>query len=634
MTAQKLRRRPLLVALAVLSWLAVGLSAPILLNSISPRLPIDDASVVAAGFDTHVFHGSVTLDSASGLVVDGGRLALVGRQGQSLTPEQVMTLFKSGGGRLEITRGAIRIGAATAPKAVTTTEASVPPIVRQLRALAFEQLTIRDSSIELRLPDGRLEQLNATNIVVTPRRGNQLAAAGVANWRGRKVDIDALIGAAQGADGDRQLRISLKSALIETSFEGRLSRNGRLALNGQSQSFIADLRTFARDLGIGWQPGAGLRDVKVTGKLNWVDSTIAFDTAKVELDGQHAEGALAIRTGGRRPLVSGTLDFAMLDLARYLAPAKAEATPAAADPSSWSASALWSQLEALLRLPVAQTLDTDLRVSAKELRFATRRFGRAAASLALRRGQLVAQIAELEVGQGTGSGQITGNFNALYPRFALLGRLEKVDVAEIASSLLPRRPLHGTGTVVFDLKSEGATIDELMRRLGGTLEIDMEPGARLSLDLSQLWSAPTGLDTSAQALLLRSAMRATTALEALEARCSIAGAGVNCTRIEALAGDRAVTASGTYQTDQGRYDGTVVITRRPANSPSSTTAGTTSAASGAGPAQPSGASRVFMLNGDGTDGEATIVMDAITSPNVVPERPPPARTPHKRPDGT
>jgi len=615
MKVPRLRRRPLTVALAVLSWFAVGLSAPILINALSPRAPIDDASVVAAGFDSHVFNAPVALDAANSVTIRSGRLALVGRSGEPLPPDQIAALLKNGGGRLELARGTLQLGGDGTPPAVADVTTS-SPIVRALATLAFETLTLRETTVELRLPGDQLEYLSATQLVITPRRGGQVGVTGTATWRGQRVEIDALLGGTETGAAERGVpaRVRLTSALIDTTFEGRIGHRGAITLHGQSQSVIADLRKLTREFGLGWQAGAGFRDVRIAGKLAWVERALAFETAQVELDGHRAEGAFSIRTGSRRPLISGTLDFAALDLARYLAPPTETAAAATAStsisPPMWTPEGLWARAEDLLRLPLALALDTDLRLSAKDLRFASTRFGRAAASVTLRRGQLVTQIAELEIGRGTASGQLSVNFNALYPKLALQGRLDKADVGELTASLLGRRPLSGAGTVLFDLKSEGATIDELKRGLAGSIELSMDPGARLAVDLAQLWSAPMGLDTGSQARLLRSALRGAVGVESLEVECAISGPRVNCPKASAVAGDRAITGFGTYLTDQGRFDSTFVVSRRAVD-----TAAQAAGGAAATPASPLAASlqpaqRTLILKSERPDQDATLILDA------------------------
>ncbi len=617
MKVPRLRRRPIMIALALLCWLAVGLSAPILINAVSPRAPIDDASVVAAGFDSHFFNAPLTLDAANSIAIRSGRLALVGRKGEPLAPDQVAALLKNGGGRLELARGTLQLGGDGTTAATGDITAS-SPIVRALATLAFETLTLRDSTVELRLPGDQLEYLSATQLVVTPRRGQQIAVTGTATWRGQRVEIDAVLGGTDTVAAGHGLaaRVRIKSPLIDTMFDGRIGHRGAITLHGQSQSVIADLRTLAREFGLGWQVGAGFRDVKIAGKLACIERALAFETAQVELDGHRAEGAFAIRTGGRRPLISGTLDFAVLDLARYLAPpAETPSTvPASASvtPPMWTPEGLWARAEDLLRLPLALTLDTDLRISAKDLRFASNRFGRAAASVTLRRGQLVTQVAELEIGRGTGSGQLSINFNALYPKLALQGRLDKADAGELAAALLGRRPLSGAGTILFDLKSEGASVDDLKRGLAGSFELSMDPGARLAVDLAQLWSAPTGLDNGSQARLLRSALRGAVALESLDVECAISGARVSCPKASAVAGDRAISGFGAYLTDQGGFDSTFVVSRRPVDN-AQRSAGAAivtpppTLSVGSPPAQ-----RTLVLKSGRPDEEATLILDALS----------------------
>lgn len=614
MTVQTPRRRPFALALAALTWLAFGLSAPILFNSFNSSMPIDDASVVAAGIDNHLFHAPIILEHRTGLAVRSGQLSFAARTGEQPTPEQVSAMLRAGSGKLSLTRSFMQIGTPASGE-VRDSEATTP-ILRSLMALSFETLAIKESSIEVRLPSGQSERLSEVDVLVTPRRGSQIAAQGSALWRGQRVTIDATVAAAADSKDHYQLKLRLKSPLLDTTFDGRITRSDGLHLTGQSQSAVPDLRRLAREFGLGWQPGPGLRDVKVNGQLAWADKNMAFESVQVETDGHRATGAFSIRSGAKRPLLSGTLDFAALDIAKYFKietsrPSAAPGAAAASPRSSWSADALWSRAENLLRLPLAQAIDVDLRVSANDVRYHTHRFGRSATSVALRNGKLQAQIAELEIGKGTGTGQLSANFNGGLPRFSLQARLDGIDIGSLAEILATRRFLQGTGTALFDLKAEGSTLAEVREALTGTAEISIGSDARLAIDLAQLWSAPTDMDKAAQSRLLRAAQRGVLALDQVEAECAIAGYSVHCNKIEATTLGRTLAATGFLNAIAGKFESTIEISKpvTPADSavrPAATAPANTLPKAITPRPEPA---RTIILNNKGSDNEISVTIE-------------------------
>src|SRR5262249_61270844 len=79
--------------------------------------------------------------------------------------------------------------------------------------------------------------------------------------------------------------------------------------------------------------------------------------------------------------------------------------------------AAWSAWD--LSFPTIRQLDADLRLSAAKVTVHGYAFGRAAATIAVHDGKLLADIAELELPAGTASARVTADVHALGPRHRL-----------------------------------------------------------------------------------------------------------------------------------------------------------------------------------------------------------------------
>ncbi|RZI38720.1 hypothetical protein EGT07_32760, partial [Herbaspirillum sp. HC18] len=125
--------------------------------------------------------------------------------------------------------------------------------------------------------------------------------------------------------------------------------------------------------------------------------------------------------------MDGTLAFSTFDLLPYYEGLRPQ-TFGFERPST-----AWSNLD--LTFPLIRYIDTDLRISTPKVTFKGFDLGRTAATLTVRSGKLLADIAEVELGAGTASLQVTADTTGLVPRYGLKGKLENLDAAQMAAAL-------------------------------------------------------------------------------------------------------------------------------------------------------------------------------------------------------
>src|SRR5690606_25198990 len=207
---------------------------------------------------------------------------------------------------------------------------------------------------------------------------------------------------------------------------------------------MEDVRKTARWLGAAWPSGLGLKNAAVSGDLDWQKPGLAFDKATFRLDGNEATGTLTLSFAGERPALTGTLDMQSLDLSPYI-PDPIEGLTfsellarARADQSS-------------LSMPLAHSLDADVRLSAAQLLVGGMTFGRFAASLSLKKGQLLADIAEIGIdGTGRASGQLTATLARDPLQIGMRARLEDIDAARASMALIGQSHVQGLSTIAMD----------------------------------------------------------------------------------------------------------------------------------------------------------------------------------------
>ena len=185
--------------------------------------------------------------------------------------------------------------------------------------------------------------------LVWPTAAEAASGSGSFAWGGETVDFNGSVGAplALLAGGASPMRFALASPTLKASFEGKALHLDSLQLEGEARIATPSLRRLITQLGRPTAAGATFGAAAIAGKLNLAMPTISLDDAAIDLDGNHAEGALSASFEDGRPRIQGTIALETLDLSPY-----AEEIAGAAELS-----------DTPVALPLAGLGDLDLRIS-------------------------------------------------------------------------------------------------------------------------------------------------------------------------------------------------------------------------------------------------------------------------------
>jgi AsmA protein len=190
-----------------------------------------------------------------------------------------------------------------------------------------------------------------------------------------------------------------------------------------------------------------------------------------------------------------------------------------------------------------QAIDADFRISSDSLTLPATTIGRSAATVSLRNGKMLADIAELEFEDGTrGGGQIRIDMSGANPNYGVQAKFEVADVARPAQLIFGHPTVQGRGAVTVDLNATGNTGETLLGSLDGKLYVTLLEGGRVGLDINKL-AAPEGepvssgtwQDVSARAI----------SVDKLDARFTVNRGVFRTQAAEAVSGARALRADGT-----------------------------------------------------------------------------------------
>ncbi len=220
--------------------------------------------------------------------------------------------------------------------------------------------------------------------------------------------------------------------------------------------------------------GAILGTGAIEGKINWLGSSVSISDATFELDGNAAEGALSATLGEGLTGISGTLAFESFDLSPYIEAARA-----------WLVSAGSWQL-APARLPLDAIGDIDLRLSTSRLIAGNSEIGRTGATVTLQNGELVVNVGEAELGEGSADARLALAMDKEDLTATAQLRLQDVAVAEILGEYAGIENLDGVGTVAIDAKAHGRTWGEVAETLAGKASVAIADGVLDGIDVAGL----------------------------------------------------------------------------------------------------------------------------------------------------
>jgi uncharacterized protein involved in outer membrane biogenesis len=523
------------------------LAAPLFLRDRHGHAVLQSGAVLAASPDSFTLSHPIPLFSAPRVRLESGTISLPAtRTGLARGGEVIAMLISGSGPQLVLQDAALTVDFTTVPAKVAHEFAAgeVAPLVEALQTMRFDALEVRDSTLHVKLADGTALALQNLKAVISSKPNGAVRASGSFEFRGEAVAFDTSLGAALDAQGtSRPLKASFSSAPLVASLDGSLLLGDNPQfLSPRSELKTPDLRAAARWLGIDWPAGDGFGPFQVSGELEWAARTLAFQEATVSLDDNTATGTLSINLESSRPSLEGTLGLKTFNLSRY--------TPGL-DAAGQEALLVSVNELSETNFPLIRAIDADVRISADSVTLPGMVLGRSAATIALKDSQMLADIAELEIGDGSrASGQFRVDARKANPEYGLHAKVEAPDVGRSIKAMFGHPTVQGRGTVTVDLTSSGNTGGNLLASLQGRLSVALAEPGRIGLDINRLAAtdqqeAPASWDEISQRPIV---------VDQLDARFVVTNGVMQPQNAEAISGQRALTVNGSIDLVQSQLD--------------------------------------------------------------------------------
>jgi AsmA protein len=342
--------------------------------------------------------------------------------------------------------------------------------------------------------NGEKRLLGDINMTLSlPSLNQPFKAKGAATWNGEKTTLTLDIerpGTLQNG-GVSPVAITLAAAPINFAFKGDATGATLAKLVGGIDLSVPSVRGLAKWVGVPFDaPGTGFGLLTISGHLDMAGPKIAFNQAVIVFDAIKATGGLTIDSSRAKPAYSGRLDVDKLDVNPYLPPengkAAAPATPvsvaapeapATAPPPATAAAAKgtgWSDTP--LDLSPLKIANAEFNLSVNSIQYRKIEIGRSALALHLQEGKLEADLTEMALYQGKGTGKVvadgSGPTSAIGAAFNLTG----VAMQPLLRDAAAFDRLVATGNISLDVTGHGRSQRDIVGTLNGKGSLNLANG--------------------------------------------------------------------------------------------------------------------------------------------------------------
>ncbi len=256
-----------------------------------------------------------------------------------------------------------------------------------------------------------------------------------------------------------------------------------LAYSGPIDFNAPDLPAFAALTGTTLADAPGFDSLALSGDVEGGATAMRLDGATIGFDDIDAQGSLSMNWSGAKPRAAGILSTELLDLRPYMPPPEtsAEGFP------EWST--------AKMDFTGLRNVDADFDISADEILLNDLQIGESRLKLIVENGRMTADIPELAMYGGLGSGRLVVNARGATPSFAGNFDMEAVNAQPLSLDLMKHDNLLGLGAFKLDFTASGDSQAAIMSSIDGAGGFDLSNGALKGVNIAKIAQAANSLRT-------------------------------------------------------------------------------------------------------------------------------------------
>lgn len=339
--------------------------------------------------------------------------------------------------------------------------------------------------------NGRHEKIGAVSVNLSGLEDTEaISGTGAFTWRGKLVEFNTSISQPLGliAGETSSVRINVVSKPLRVSFTGTANALADFHFEGATTVTAPSVRRAAEWFGAEMEESPILGPGLIEGTLNWIGPSVSFSDARIELDGNSAEGRFTVDLAAQRPRIQGSVALERLDLTAYLEALQASIT----------ASGPWPL--APIDFPFLAATDADIRISADRILLGAMRTGVSSASLTIDDSKLTVSLGEAQFhgGQLDANAMVEMSDSAMTASADITFENASAGVAFAGFSGLSL--LDGTTSATVSLGGRGDSWGSLATNLSGTAHFKIADGMFAGIELSQIAGLSGGAEVADAAI--------------------------------------------------------------------------------------------------------------------------------------
>ncbi|HPE47749.1 MAG TPA: AsmA family protein [Hyphomonas sp.] len=350
--------------------------------------------------------------------------------------------------------------------------------------IKFETLGLKSNLVDLNyaggLTLGETPTLDGSLKASLPNTGELMKEMGVdvpAEDALEKVQVSGNVRGPADAIMLQGLDVTHSGALINGSYKGDVSLAGDGRINGQVDASSKELRALLAAADVEMAPGETLKAFSSSGAISGTFKKFSLSGLNLTLDDLKATGDAGLDLSGAKPRLTGNLDMGALDLSPFLAAEDQGAKPQQ-PMTGWS--------KEPLDLAGLEAVDANLDIRTTTLTLGNVKLDNASIQAVLKDGKLVATLPAFSTFGGNWEGKLALDATAARPALTVDMTGQSVAMSSLLGTLAGFDKLTGTGSFNVSATSSGASIDEIMHALNGTVSTKLSDGALKGLNITQL----------------------------------------------------------------------------------------------------------------------------------------------------
>lgn len=416
-----------------------------------------------------------------------------------------------------------RDGSGFGTRRITLAQAATPgrmsdalPAAPPATLSGLQQMSLRDVRIDngtLNWVDersGAMETVSAINLDAgMDSISGPITLDGHLGLRGERLDIKGTVHSLQTLLSAEPARLVLdvKSRMASVGFDGTATSGGGVAATGALNLNAADIKNFARLIGLAIPPDLSQGGASATGKLTVSGPTASLDEATIAFGPMTATGSLGVDARRTRPLIRANLEIDELPLDSLML-VGAAAQPAELRGSTPAGDGHPASIEDLLNRPASQVrgftqrsgwseepiqlaalgaADADVKLKIGKARYRDIKIGASRVAAVLQNRILKTTIEDTELYSGRGKGSLTLDGTAALPRLTLSLDADGVAALPFLTDAARMKWLSGRTKVALAVAGQGGSQKALMESLAGNANLTFADGAIVGWNIPQIF---------------------------------------------------------------------------------------------------------------------------------------------------